>query len=623
MLDELTPTHITEFKGLFARGPDEVCPLEYFPIAENIRFFRNGFETRFGTSVNTVHPEGVRRFFPYQIEGQADRCIYLDNTGKIYDSLYPTNVILNIPGMGDFSMIVLNDRAYLSPHNGKTGLAGEHVYVYQGGGVEARLAGGNPPSGFTLDANSNTEKPGNVESGYRLVSMVYETDSGFITKPGPNDVFKNFLDNYYIKVSNIQPGPPGTVARHVVVSKSIGIDPNVYSGNPNDLEIFFVDGGSLFNNTQTEVEINFYDSQLVRSADYLRNNMSTIPAVLGFTKFAGSLVGWAPNEEPSSVYLSRAGEPENISLLDGGIEVDISNGGGVRNCVEYRGVALMIHKSARTYTTSNNGEEPAYWKVDQVDAVVGTEVNGIAAVLDEEGNTVDRYIIATKQGLLCYEGNYENELSENISDWWARITKRAFDTIQVVMNPHESYIALVAPIDGALSPNVIFFCDYQNGLNAANVRWSIWRFPYDPTCIGIDVDIARDEILKIGSSYGNLYQYDPTAPGDNYFAIPNPTFLTAYLGSGEPMVNNYGGFRIRTVGVGALNLRFSGLDDVISVNPPGFLMNPTPGRMYERNINLSSQLGRLKCWTSNYGDRFKITRISVYHIPEYFSEPNQ
>lgn len=620
-LDELTPTHIAEFKGLFARGPAEVCPLEFFDICYNIQFFKNGFETRYGTTVSVTKPEGVVRFFPYQIEGQADRCIYLDNAGRIYDSLYPTNVILYISGMIDFSMIVLNDRAYLSPHNRVTGMPGEKVYVYQGGGVEARLAGGNPPSGFTLDAISNTDRPGNVEGGYRLISMVYETDSGFITKPGPNFIWDGFQDNFYIKVTNMQPGPPGTIARHVVVSKTVGFDPTSFSGNPDDLEIFFVDGGSLFNNTQTEIEINFYDSQLVRSADYVRNNMSTIPAVLGFTKFAGSLVGWAPNEEPSSVYLSRAGEPENISLLDGGIEVDISTGGGIRNCVEYRGVALMIHKAGRVYTTSNNGEEPAYWKVDLVDSAIGTEVNGIAAILDDEGNSVDRYVIATKQGLLSYEGNYENALSDNISDWWARITKKAFNRIQVVLNPHEEYIAIAAPVDGSLVPNIIFWCDYQNGLSANDVRWSIWTFPWKPTSIGIDVDLDGESMLKIGSADANLYFVDPTAQGDNYVSIPQPEWRTAFVGDPEPMVNYFGGIRVRTTGVGPLNIQFSGLDDVISINPPSFVMSLNPAKLYQREFNLSSQIARLRCWTDTYGARFRVTRISIYHIPEFAEEP--
>lgn len=620
-LDELVPTHIAEFRGLFARGPAEVCPIEYFDVASNIQFFKNGFETRYGTTISVTKPEGIVRFFPYQIEGQADRCIYLDNAGRIYDSLYPTNVILYINGMIDFSMIVLNDRAYISPHNRVTGMPGEFVYVYQGGGVAARLAGGNPPSGFTLVAASDPSQPGNVEGGFRLVSMVYETDSGFITKPGPSDLFQNFTEGYYIKVSNIQPGPPGTVARHIVVSKTIGLDSAVYSGNPADLELFFVDEGSIFNNTQTELSINFYDSQLVRSADYLRNNMSVIPAVLGFTKFAGSLVGWAPNEEPSSVYLSRAGEPENISLLDGGIEVDISTGGGVRNCVEYRGVALMIHKRGRTYTTSNNGEEPAYWKVDLVDIAIGTEVNGVAAILDEEGNSVDRYVIATKQGLLAYEGNYENSISDNISDWWLRINKKAFDRIQIVLNPHDEYIAITAPIDGSMVPNAIFWCDYQNGLNVNDVRWSIWTFPYKPTCIGIDVDLDGESMLKIGSSDANLYFVDPTAQGDNYVPIPNPTFRTAFVGNPEPAVNYFGGIRLRVTGVGPLNLHFTGLDDVISVQPPGFSLSLNPAKLYQREFNLSSQIARLRCWTDVYGARFRITRISIYHLPEFAEEP--
>lgn len=619
MLDELTPTHITAFKGLFANGPSESCPPNHGDIVDNMRFINGGIETRYGTSVSH-EVSAVRRFFPYSIEGQSDRTIYLDNAGQIFDSLYPGAPILMIIGMQDFSMLVLNDRAYLSPHNGTTGMPGKNVYVYQGAGVAARVAGGLRPTGFTM-VGTSTVNVGRIEGGLHYFALVYETDSGFLTKPG---VFwgLNATNARTIHFTGVMPGPPGTIARHIIATKVI--DPVPVPFIDEEQQYFFIEaefGGVIPDNVTDTATVDFYDSELLRSADYLFDQMETIPAVLGFTTFAGSLVGWAPNTEPASVYFSKAGEPESISLIEGGLEIDPTSGGGVRTCVEYRGQVLMIHKAGKLYTTANNGEEPAYWKVERTDVAVGSSVFGVAAVLDEEGNTVDRYAVASKQGLFVYQGNFENIISDKIKDYWDRINKTAFNKIQVVWDPITDFIAVAVPLDNATLPSHILFCDVGEGLDAADVRWSCWSFPWAPTSIGIDVDELGRPILKIGSLNGNVYFIDPSAQGDNLVAIPQPTFRTAYVGDAEIAVNYFGGMRIRAVGTGSLALQFGGLDDVQTVNPQSLLLSQTPGRILQRDFNVASQFGRLKVWTSNYGDRVRITRISIYHHPQFFEEP--
>ena len=615
-LEELTPSHIVKFGGWYARGPSEVCPLDHFDIADNLRFFPGGMETRYGTNIS-ISPNGVRRFFAYAIEGQADRVIYLDLAGQLFDSLYPGAAILTIPGMIDFSMIVLNDRAYLSPHNRITGMPGQKVYIYNGAGVPARPAAGLPPSGFILSATQSA-LAGNVEAGLHIYAVAYETESGFITRPGPLGYAQHTaIGDFQTHLSNVQPGPPGTVARHILATHII--EPTQWDEDIESPEMFFVEGGVIPDNITTVIDVNFYDSQLLRSADYLKDEMIEIPAVLGFTKFAGSLVGWAPNVEPSSVYISKAGEPESISLIEGGIEVDPATGGGVKNCVEYRGAALIIHKGQRAYTTSNNGEEPAYWKVDSLDSAIGTEVFGVAAILDEEGNTVDRYVIASRKGLIAYEGNYQNVISMKIEDVWTSINKRHFNKIQVVLDPINEYIVVVAPI-GSDDNNTILYCDYSEGLDPQNVRWSKWTFPYLPNCVGLDVNLDLEPVLKIGSN-SHLYEMGENYNADGNLSIPNPTFRTAYVGDNEVAVNQYGGIRLRAVGQGALNLQFSGLDDAIEVAPPSLLLSASPARLLQREFNLLSQLGRLKIWTQNYGEQFRFTRISIYHTPAYFDEP--
>ena len=620
MIEELTPTHITDFNGLWNRGPAENTPPDHFQIANNLRYINGGFETRYGTSVSLAVPTGVRRFFPYSIEGQADRVIYLDNTGKIYDSLFPGVVILEIPGMLDFSMIVMNDRAYLSPHNGIVGMAGQFIWLYQGAGVPARLAGGNPPSGFDLGVIDSVNA-GFIEPGMHLIAVAYETDSGFITKPGPTTYAQYVVTGGFKgRILNLPIGPVGTVARHVLASRVIP----EFDGDQEGPELFFVEGAAVFDNVQTEAEFEFYDSQLVRSADYLKDEMTTIPAVLGFTTFAGGLVGWAPNTEPSSVYISKPGEPESISLIEGGIEVEPTAGGGVKNCVAYRGSTLMIHKSSRVYSTANNGNEPVYWEVTgPIESGIGTSVFGVAAIMDEEGNTVDRYVFASKKGLIAYDGTFANVLSEKIDDVWARITKTAFSKIQVSLDAINEVIYVLLPLDGSVTPNVIAYCDFSNGMTVKDVRWSLWTFNgYVPSSIGIDVDDDGEPVFKIGSLVANIYYLDPDAVGDDLRVIPNPTFQTAYVGIEESIaVNYFGGIRLRAFGNGAIDMQFSGLDDTPTANIPSVLLSATPGRFQQSEFNVQSQKGRLKGSVDAYGEKFKITRITIYHSAWWVEEP--
>ena len=615
MLEGFGADHITDFGGLFDRGSDDAIPSTHFKTAENLRYFNEGFATRFGTSRSLITTNPVRRFFPYHIEGQVNRIIYLDFLGNIYDSLFPATPILIIPELADLSMVVFNDRAYLSPHNGVTGLAGQFVYVYQGDGNAARLAGGNPPSGFELSVE-DTQISGIMAAGSRLFAVAYETISGFITQPGPEPYRKHTTaGGVKTEVRNLPIGPAGTIARHILATKAVPIP---YDNNFAVHELFFVPGGRISDNTTVLATVDFYDADLVASADYLKDEMKTIPAVLGLSAYQGSLVGWAPNTEPSSVYISKAGEPESISLIEGGIEVDVKAGGGVRNCVDFRG-SLMIHKAQKSYITQNNGSEPVTWRVTKIDQGLGTEVFGVAAVLDEEGNSTDRYGIATRKGLILYDGTFENNITWKIDNLWERINRNQFNKVQLVIDAINSLIYVIAPLDQSVYPNVLIHGDYSKGLDPKNIRWSTWTFPYYPMCIGIDINNDNRPVLKIGSSIG-ITQIDSSASEDAGVMIPTPTFQTAYIGGEDAAVNQFGGIRLRASGNGPLNLQFLGLDNQVEVTPP-ILNLPVTGRFLQREFNLHSQRGSLKCWTIQPNQKFWVTKISIYHVPMWVEEP--
>ena len=67
--------------------------------------------------------------------GEASRLIILDDFGNLYDFINSDFPILHVDGMIDFSMVTVYNRAYITPHNGKTGLPGGVVHTYNGSGM--------------------------------------------------------------------------------------------------------------------------------------------------------------------------------------------------------------------------------------------------------------------------------------------------------------------------------------------------------------------------------------------------------------------------------------------------------------------------------------------------------
>src|SRR5215510_8026909 len=88
------PVPIAEFKGLWARGDAETCPLDHSHDCENFMSVPGGFQTRpdleffpVGPPLNTI--PNIKRVYTYnRIFGQG--MLVLDDSGRIYDTLSPT-----------------------------------------------------------------------------------------------------------------------------------------------------------------------------------------------------------------------------------------------------------------------------------------------------------------------------------------------------------------------------------------------------------------------------------------------------------------------------------------------------------------------------------------------------
>ena len=192
------PITIEEFNGMWDRGGEEAVPPDHFDQCTNLEYIQGGFKTRDG--LNTfIFPSDVTniiRTYLYKMQ-DGESLLQMNTSGEIYHSLLDgsdtTTLILTVAAADDFGFVEIAGNAYISPFenyndsDGRTrqrGISGEFLYVYLGAGVTARKAAGPPPTGSTMGV-SQSSGSGFSDTGFHLFAVVYETDTGFLTAPGP------------------------------------------------------------------------------------------------------------------------------------------------------------------------------------------------------------------------------------------------------------------------------------------------------------------------------------------------------------------------------------------------------------------------------------------------------
>ncbi len=618
-MEDATPLTVQYFRGHFDRGLDEVCPPEYAIDELNCEYSENGVKTRAGTDLVLSSVVGgwngkALRVFEYKKRNEASRLLILDDGGRIYDSstsmLTP---ILSIAAMSDFSAATIFDRVYISPHDGDRGLSNEKIYIYDGTGT-ARVAAGDPPSGYTLAVVDNAAS-GNIEAGTHLFSVAFETASGHITKMGLTGAeVKNYTapGSKKADISGIPLGPAGTAARIIVCTKVI----LNYDGNPADKEWFILPNGRIGDNTTTTLTgVSFFDSDLLDSAERLLNQLATIPAGACIANFANRLVVGGEIANDSTVRVSEVGYPESISGLEGFINVDPGdNGGPVHNLVEFRDF-LYIQKDQRTYVTQDNGASPRTWKCPQIDGALGTSVHGTAGVLDSKGHTHDQFLIATRAGLYKFIGAYgaDRELSYTIRDIWERINGQYFYKLQIAVDPIKKFVVVSVPLDSATEVSHILFGDFSEGLDWQNTKWSIWSYPKKPTTCWVEVDFTtKASILKFGSSEGGTYKRNSSTLNDFGTAINSyyrPAFLTA---DPSGSVCYFKALRLRGKGAGNLDLTVYGLDDAKTAVLSSLVLAASPGQELYRLMDFAGERASVKFGVDAINEWFYITAFRVF-----------
>lgn len=311
---------------------------------------------------------------------------------------------------------------------------------------------------------------GHNDRGFHLIGVVYETDTGGLTRPGPEffAALTTVNVNKSIDVTQIPVSPNSYVTkRHLIATKAI----RTYNGDQAGYEFFFIPDGTIDDNVTTTKNVSFYDSELLEDASYLLYNFEEIPAGIVLSKYHGRLVSLAEFENITLARLSAAGDPESVSELDGFILVPPNNK-PLTNAQEFRDV-LYLFQNTKTISYTDNDDEPATWPEVILDQGVGTQNHGIATVLDSGGVNVDYLLIADYSGIFIFNGAYSRpELTFKINDYWVAQDRDEMRRIQMI-NDNKNKILYCVTVDGDLLVG-----DYVNGLDPRNVKWTVWNFDF-------------------------------------------------------------------------------------------------------------------------------------------------
>jgi len=338
-------------------------------------------------------------------------------------------------------------------------------------------AGGlpNPTAGGIVA--SNTDNEGYCDIGLHVIGVVYETDTGYLTAPGPEVMaVQSFVnENRSILVKNIPTtGDPSVVKRHLVSSKAI----LNYNGDDLGYQLYFIPDATLEDDDATELEISYYDIDLLDDASHLIDNFEEIPAGVTLTTYKGRMVLSTTHKDISICYLSAPGEPEAIDQVDGIIIVPL-DGNPVTNAQEFRDV-LYLFKQTRTYAVNDNGDVPSTWQPFAIDQGIGASVHGIGTVLDSGGVNIEYLLIVDYSGLMVFNGTYARpELTWKIQDAWLAMDRAFFGLIQIMNDSLNQLIYITLP------SKRMFHANYANGLDAKNIRWAHWRFDIETTSIAL------------------------------------------------------------------------------------------------------------------------------------------
>lgn len=556
------------------------CPPDHAICCENVTFHEKGqFSTRQGIATSYTLTYTAIRIFLCNTNG-TDHLLTLDDSGNLYKDNDPTPLYSNA-AMVDFAAVNLFNRVYILPIvSGGT----DYLKVWDGTHAIRNAAGAGPTTGVT----ANTGGSGNVDPGIHQIGVCFVTDTGFITRPG-QDVGGVFTATIYnapggaaIDLTAIPTGGSDVVARYIVVTMA------------NEDLFFFCPGGLINDNTTTSLTINFYDTDLLLSADYLFDELELIPCAQnnGSLYTYNSRLFIAPGT--NFCYVSDPSDPETVDSVDGLITLPNPAYTAIFGfCQLYS--TLYLVKGTGIVSTYDNGDLPSTWIITEIDGAHGGFQNSIASVsaTNVALSQNQQFLVCDFGGIFSFNGSFSAiPLTWKIDDLWQTVNRDAFNKITIVLDPFLQVFYVLVPVNGSLVPNLLITGDYTDGLDPMKIKWTIFTFPFTPAAIAM-LDFAdggdHEYYLRITANENTMmFKYGNGSTSD--FGANINSYYQFYLMPIEVgAVNLYRALRFRTRGLGSLfiSLWSEDLQNEFTVAP--IPLAAFPAKDYLREINYKNE----------------------------------
>jgi hypothetical protein len=704
---------LKDFNGIWARGNSDEVPQDHLIDCLNMALSSKGKATTRPpiNSAMSIDSYPVVRMFQSSILPQpasqltVDQLawIFMDNASNLYLGSSGSPLI-NISGMTDFAGLNMFNRTFIAPSNGRFGYVGSLLYIFYNylGTNLIRPAAGLPPIGSAMGV-TNSGTPGNNTPGEHAFAVLYVTDTGYQTAPGPQNVFATFtlsavnnatqivtgndhglvtgqsvyfagfggslaaINGVWIvnvindttftialnssalsggfgsihglfspsginsngntfNLTGIPTGPSYVVQRQIIVTQAGGT------------EFFFIANGLINDNTTTTFNnLDFFDTDLVISADAQFDLMWQIPAGTGLCKYNGRLVITGAYGYGGTALISQESQPEAVSSVVGYVTASIENdGNNLVSCWILRDI-LYLGRQVGFYYTQDNGGDPSTWPVNIADATVGSYQNGLCSFTTTQSgssDTGDIILLAAREGLYIFDGTVRRpELSFKIQDLWSQIPVAngvgGQNYVQVCQSvwTHQIFIAYPST-PSSVYPDALLVGDYDpipGVLDPLGIRWSRFSFAFPPTCIKTGSNLYVATI----NATGHLYILDPTQVND-FGSVAINNYLQTYLATPMPgWVNFFKAFRLRINATGTVTVSLFGEDGVLTATVPatGNIINilasmtQPSGKEFLQLINFVNEKMSLKIGTNALNANFNLNRLEIFSVPRWQVRP--
>ena len=637
-LREFQKATVPRFGGLYRRGKTGQVPIDHAIDLENLDFNKTGeCFTRWGTnlSLNLSHPV-KRMFLATTVPGNYYLLTYDGATSIwIYDMQSGIDSVLYTdPKLTEFYAVNEWGRTYILP----SGNDFTHTMVMQvlywnttTSTITIRPALGHATN-IVFSVNSVFLTGGNIDAGVHGFAVSFITDTGFTTRPGPQDstgkftpVNATFDGTHKAGITGIPIGPAGTVARQILVTKA------------DETEYFYIADGYIPDNTTTSLNLDWFDTDLAVSADSLFDLEEEIAGAAttssGIFKYRGRTLIWGNQGQGTLSYGNQSGgidkvvvsevaEPESFDHTVGFVQLPSeSDGNYVAGIVNLRDV-LYFTKTVGIFTTQDNFDNPNTWLVVPVDGGVGCTFYAMSTIsMAQTALTINEFaLFADTGGIYIFNGVIQQPpITWKIDDIWKRVNKAAMHNITLAVDPFKQVLYCLVPVDNNVVPSLLLVGTATDGIDFQSIKWSIYNFPKCARCIGMaNFQDSKDfqYLLRIGNDDPGLIRLDPAATDDLGTSITS-YWQTALLDYEKGSLNIFRALRFR--GEGQLINVSIGSMDAQNVQPVNsFYMKIKPGQEYTRQINYTAEQISIKILSQSY---INFSRIDCFGKMQFNSRP--